>query len=381
MAKIIPITQNPERYSELANTWQVSASPNIEPLTINKGIPITGIKPILSVDGIIVKADQWYLCSQSTLDALKESRNPHYSIETNGPINWGTASVDLGRTIRLVEVNVENLIQQADELDIKNRKAGVAFVDYLFEGETIDGVPVNLIRQIDYTLSAEKQRPEDTWGVYELNLGDAETIYSVTALNIDTRQEDGSLDKGKLETFLTDIGARLSVLRSDFNTIKGVFYNGEVPDSTVIIPITNQAQTVSDEDEFPVLFKYTQLVGVQGNTSNTTGTPTNVTIPTTPPASPTDPTTTTPPVVELQMRKRRDLRSNSIPVLESDPSVTGPSRFSNRTVRVIREGDKFFGYFLKDWEHGQKIWVVYDVDKTTLVGYGLADKNDFVDPV
>jgi len=376
MAKIIPITQNPQRYTEQQSEWVVSASPNISPVTIAKGIQISNLKPLLSVDGVVVKADEWYLCSPSTLDALGESRNPHYAIQTNGPINWGTASVDLGRTVKIIEVNVDNLKADADELDIKNRKAGVAFVDYIFEGDEVDGVPVNLIKQIDYTLNPQSERPEDNWGVYELALGDDTEVYSIKALNIDTRQEDGSLDKGKLETFLGNINDRLSVLRSDFNLIKEIFYNGKVPDGVSTVTLTQRAQTVTEDDEFPVLFKYTELIGVQSSTPTTSTTPTVPTEPSSPPAS-GNPTTTTPPVIQLVMRKSRDLRANTIPVWEADPTIGS----RGREVRKIREGDRFWGYFLRDWEHGQKIWVVYEPDRTTLVGWGVADRNDFVDPV
>jgi len=374
MAKIIPITQNPQRYTEQQSEWVVSASPNISPITIAKGIQISNLKPLLGVDGVVVKADEWYLCSPGTLAALEESRNPHYSIQTNGPISWGTASVDLGKTVKIIEVNVDNLKSQAEELDIKNRKAGVAFVDYIFEGEERDGVPVNLIKQIDYTLNPQAERPEDNWGVYELALGDDTEVYSIQTLNIDTRQEDGSLDRGKLETFLTNIGNRLKVLRGDFNTLKEIFYNGKVPDGVSTVTLTQQAQTVTEEDEFPVLFKYTELVSVVTPPPTTINTPTTGSNGITPTPS-GNPTTGIPPVIELKMRKRRDLIANTIPVFENDPTIGS----RGREVRKIREGERFWGYFLKDWEHGQKIWVVYESDKTTLIGYGVADRNDFVD--
>jgi hypothetical protein len=77
------------------------------------------------------------------------------------------------------------------------------------------------------------------------------------------------------------------------------------------------------------------------------------------------------------MRKKRDLKSNRIGVYEGDPTAGG----RGARKKLIKEGDIFWGYFFKDWEHGQKIWAVYEADKTTLIGYGIADKNDFVDPI
>lgn len=377
MAKIIPIKQNPNRYSEQTDNWVISASPNISSVTIQKGIPLDGLKPLLSVDGIIVKADNWYLCSQGTLDSLKQSANPHYSIETNGPIKVKEKNVVIGKTIRIIEISIDKLKDIAEELDIKNRKAGVSFVDYVFEGEQKDGVPVSLIKQIDYTLSQEAQRPEDEFGVYQLDLGDEQTVYNIEPLNQDTRQPDGSLDKGKLEKFLTELDLRLQRLRTDFNMIKEVFYNGAPPASVTDLRVSEQAKTISTEEDFPVLYKYTQLVSVGTPPTPSTGSVEPVVE--TPAPTTGQPATTTPTVIRLKMRKKRDLRSNTIPVWPNDPSVG--SRGSAFPKRVIREGEEFWGYFFKDWEHGQKIWVVYDSTGKTLFGYGVADKNDFVDPV
>lgn len=376
MAKIIPIKQNPNRYSEQTDNWVISASPNILPVTIQKGIPLDGLKPLLSVDGIIVKADNWYLCSQGTLDSLKQSSNPHYSIESNGPIKVKGKNVVIGKTVRVIEISIDKLRGIAGELDIKNRKAGVSFVDYIFEGQQKDGVPLSLIKQIDYTLSQEAQRPEDEFGVYQLDLGDTQTVYNIEPLNQDTRQPDGSLDKGKLEKFLTELGLRLQRLRTDFNMVKEVFYNGAPPASVTDLRVSEQAKTISTEEDFPVLYKYTQLVSVGTPQTPSTGSAGGPVVESPAPTT-GQPATTTPTVVRLKMRKRRDLRSNTIPVWTNDPTVgdKGPRK------RIIREGEEFWGYFLKDWEHGQKIWVVYDSTGKTLFGYGVADKNDFVDPV
>lgn len=372
MAKLIPITQNPERYSEQSDKWVISASPDIAPLNITKGIQLTNLKPLLEVDGIIVKVDGDYLCSPATLDSLQKSGNPHYSIQGNGPIEVKDKKVELGKTIRIIEVNVNNLKSVAEELDIKNQKAGVSFVDYVYEGEQTDGVPVNLLKQINYTLSQEGKRADDAFGVYQLDLGDDATVYNILPLNADTRQEDGSLDKGKLEKFLSELAGRLTRLREDFNMIKEVFYNGVPPKSVTDLRVVQTAKTIAEEDEFPVLYKYTQLVSVQTPTTTPTTGSAN-----TESTSPTGPTTTTPPIVKLKMRKKKDLKTNRIGVYENDPTV----KRRGKMKRLIKEGDVFMGYFLKDWEHGQKIWVVYTDDSKTLVGYGIADKNDFVDPV
>lgn len=372
MAKIIPIRQNANRYREQDNQWVISAGPNISPVTIQKGIELAGLKPLLSVDGIIVKADDFYLCSPTTLSFIQQSNNPHYSIQSNGPIKVKGKDVMIGKTVKIIEISINALRNTASELDIKNRKAGVSFVDYIFEGELVDGVPVNLVKQINYTLSGEAQRPEDSFGVYQLELGDEQTVYNISPLNADTRQPDGSLDKGKLEKFLRELNARLTRMREDFNGIKNVFNNGAPVKSVSDLPITQQAKTIQDEEDFPQLYKYTTLISVEVPELPP---PTN-TVDVTPPAS-GNPVTTTPPIVQLRMRKQTVFSKNVIPVWTNDPLIgdKGPRK------KRIHEGDTFWGYFYKDWDHGQKVWVVYEADKKTLIGWGVADSNDYVDTV
>ena len=386
MAKIININQNPQRYNQRANDWQISASPSITPLTIKKGISLSGLKPVLEVDGVIVKAGDWFLCSPSTLDAIGKSNNPHYSIESNGPVRVRDKSVVIGKTIRMISIDISKLKSVGEELDFANRKAAVSYVDYIYEGEEIEGVPLNLIRQINYTLNPTISRPSDKFGLHSMELGDDTTVYSIEKLNTETKQADGTLDKSKLETFLKNLQNRLIILRNDFNMIKDVFYNGTLPESQVTIDFDQVAKPGVDSgpnEEPPVLFKYTQLAAVVESPVSTpvsgstpAGTPT--TGGETPSPGNGDPATPSlPPVIHLRMRKKRDLRANTIPVWTNDPSVgdKGPRK------KIIKEGNDFWGHFLKDWEHGQKIWAVYEADKTTLIGYGVADKNDFVDPI
>jgi hypothetical protein len=387
MAKLIPITQNPERYSQRDNEWVISASPNIRPLTISKGIGLDGLKPLLEVDGIIVKADEWYLCSQTTLNYLRDSNNPHYAIEANGPISVKGKSVTMGKTIRMLEIDVDKLKDNAESLDFQNRKAAVSYVDYIFEGDTVDGVPQNLIRQINYTLNPTISRPSDKFGLHSMELGDETTVYSIDKLNTETKQSDGTLDKNKLETFLKNLQNRLIVLRNDFNMIKDVFYNGTFPDTKVTIDREEVAVSgVSEgpESEPPVTFKYTRLAAVEeapistpasGSTTTAGDTPTGGETPPPPEGQPAQPPL--PPVIGLRMRKKRDLKRNTIPVWTNDPTIGD----KGARKRVIKEGDTFFGYLFKDWEHGQKVWAVYEADKTTLIGYGVADRNDFVDTI
>lgn len=381
MAKIINISQNPQRYSQRANDWQISASPSITPLTINKGLSLSGIKPVLEVDGVIVKAGDWFLCSPATLDAIGKSENPHYSIESNGPISVGDKSVVIGKTIRVISISIDKLKAVGEELDFANRKAAVSYVDYIYEGDEVEGVPVNLIRQINYTLNPDITRPSDKFGLHSMELGDDTTVYSIDKLNTETKQADGTLDKSKLETFLKNLQNRLIILRNDFNMIKDVFYNGTLPDSQVTIDIEKVADSgVSStrEEEPPVLFKYTTLAKVEETPLTTPASGSTTTTEGTNPPPPGDPAQPPlPPVIQLRMRKKRDLKTNRIGVYENDPTIGKRGKMK----KLIKEGDSFWGYFFKDWEHGQKIWAVYEADKTTLIGWGIADRNDFVDPI
>ena len=383
MAKKILIKQNPQRYTQRDNEWVISASPSVTPLTIKKGVVVSNLKPLLNVDSIIVKVGDWYLCSKQTVEVLKSSANPHYSIQANGPISVRGKSVNIGKSVKIIEVNIASLKKTGDDLDFQNRKAAVAYVDYIYEGDTQDGVPINLIKQINYTLNPDISRPEDKFGLHSLSLGDDTTVYSIDKLNTETKQADGTLDKGKLETFLKNLQSRLVVLRNDFNMIKDVFYNGTLPDSQVTIDfqkVANSGVANGPIEEPPVVFKYTTLAKVveapiSTPASGSTTTPT--TEGTQPPAGGTPAQPASSPIIQLKMRKQTGLKRNSIPVWTNDPT-TGDK---GKRKKLIREGDIFWGYFLKDAPRNHKIWAVYESDKTTLIGYGDADSNDFVDTV
>jgi len=377
MAKLIPISQNPQRYTQIDRGWQISASPNIPSVFLQKGEVLDNVvsTPDLEVDGVIIKIVDGetvtHLVSPRTLTALSDSQNPHYSIESAGSIEVKGKPVGMGNSVKVIKVDVDKLKERAEELDVQNRKAGVAFVNYVYEGDNADGtnIPLNLLKQINYTLNSDIGRPDDKFGINLLDLGDADKIYNITQLNTQTRQSDGTLDKAKLETALKELNGRLAIMQEDFNMIKDVFYNGTFPESQLT---------------FPTVFKYSRILAVEPTPNTTPPTPSNGGPATgttggeegTPPPS-GQPTTTTPPVIQLRLRKKRGPGKNNIPVYEGDPTVEA----KGARKRVIKEGNTFWGYFHKDWEHGQKIWAVYEADKTTLVGWGIADRNDYCDPV
>lgn len=282
-----PISQKKERYLKTNDGWVISAKAdsidgNLKPITLTpSSLPFT-LKPLIKADGVIVNVEDVYLVSQKTLDIINQSNNPHYDIYTNGIILWKGKNVTMGNTIPIVKIKISNLTDIAADRDTKNKNAGVSFVDYIFEGELIDGVPVNLIKQIDYTLMPDEERPKDKFGVWALNLGDDTTIYSIDTLKIQTAQEDGKLDKNKLTQFVSNIGERLKILRSDFNMIKDVFFNAKTPDNIGTSTISIQAQTNPPEETQPVVFKYTTLLEVKDNPQQKTAAA-SITTSTTPP--------------------------------------------------------------------------------------------------
>jgi len=424
MAKVIKIDQNPQRYNRRGNGWQVSAADNIQPLQIGSDSPsisaplattaVTSIpssplpeynvpvlpkdkfevSPDFLVEGIVIRIEDGengvtHLVSPKTLEAIELSANPHYNIETTGIIRVKGRDIPMGKSVRTITINVEKLKDRGEELDIKNKKAAVGFVDYVYEGPKAKSstLPLNLINQINYTLIGDISRPKDKFGVNVLSLGDDETVYNLVNLNTQTRQSDGTLDKNKLQKALSELESRRRIMEEDFNMIKDVFYNGTFPESQLTSDFEVQANTVSEEEDFPVVFKYSRILEVK-DTPNTTPPPSTTggagttpggtsTTPTTDPPPAGTPAATTPPIIQFRMRKKRDLRRNTIGVFENDPTI-GPK---GRGKRLIKEGDTFYGYFYKDWEHGQKVYVVYEPDKTTIVGWGIADRNDFVDPI
>lgn len=262
------ISQNPDRYSKVASSWVISAnedSPNkgVTPLTLTTTPLPFKLKPYLLSDGIIVKAGEHYLISQVTLNQIETSSNPHYDIKQNGVVIVKGKEVKIGKTIPIIEITINNLSTIGDLRDIRNRNAGIASVDYIYEGEMLDGVPKGLIAQINYTLIQNIDRPMDKFSIYELQLGDDVSVYNILPLNVSTAQVDGTLDKGKLETFLSDIKTRLKILNEDFQMIKGVFLEGKEPTTLGRVNLEIMAETNPVEESNQIVYKYSTTTDVQ----------------------------------------------------------------------------------------------------------------------
>lgn len=249
--------QNPQRYSKKDDKWQISALPSnptekeqreIKPLIFDSAIPLTNIKPVLDIDGILIKIGEDYLCSKQTLKIIEDSDNPHYDIVANGMIPVKTKTVTIGKSIPIISIDDTKFSVIGSQRDIANQNAGVKSVDYIYEGKKTNGISNNLIKQINYTLG-DSGRPGDSFELYDLKLADP-TAYSVAPLIVTTTQEDGKFDSKKLDSFLMGTKERLKILQQDFDMIRETFYNGALPLSKGIVKIDNRVASAQDDTTF-----------------------------------------------------------------------------------------------------------------------------------
>lgn len=243
MAKEVPITQNAARYTQNSNgDWQVSAAETIEPIPLTSEPELEWV-PLLEVDGIVVRVLGKNLISQATLDSISGSANPHWDVKSNGSIRIKDKEITIGKSIPVIQFNVDSLPELAVKRDTGNAFAGVKGVKYTHTTDPVNGIPAGLIAQINYTLNPTVDRPEDTYSYYQVPLkGD----YSVAKLKTDTAQADGSLDKEKLKAFVTGVVERIKTIKGDYNTIKRMFYLGQFPTDGLLYTVTQRADAEGD---------------------------------------------------------------------------------------------------------------------------------------
>lgn len=215
------LKQNPQRYIKSDGEWRITASPNIQYISLPDGTR-PALRPVLQGDGLIVKAGDFYLVSKQTLADIQNSGNPHYDIAVNGTV----AGKPMGKTVPIVELDLTKLIQLAAERDELNKRAGVKDVVYVHETpEQVEGLPKGVIDQINYVLNEMAERPADSFEVWDLQLNGN---YDLAPLLI-VAQANGKLDRRKLTTFLTEVKGKLQIIEEDLNGIKSVFYQGNPP--------------------------------------------------------------------------------------------------------------------------------------------------------
>jgi len=246
------ISQNPERYSKVGSSWVISASKAITPITLPIGVPLTNLKPLIKADGIIVKVGENYLCSLNTLNLIKDSNNPHYDIVQNGSVKVKEKEVIIGKTIKIIELNVDSLNTIMASRDILNTNAGAVDVVYGPETRLVEGVPQGIIDQINYTLDKDSERPMDEYSIFDFysmvdwkNNPNA-AHYKITPLLVKTQQEETIFQPAKLKEYLIEVGDKLKLLEIDFNIIQDIFYEANIP--TNALPYTETKQATPDND-------------------------------------------------------------------------------------------------------------------------------------
>ena len=260
------ISQNPDRYSKQGTNWVVSASPDIVPIYLPIGVELQNLKPLIKASGIVVKVGENYLCSLETLNLIKESNNPHYDIVQNGTLKVKDKSVVIGKTIKIIELNLDNLTTIIDNREFMNRQSGVTSVSYINnQRDFVDGVSKAIIDQINYTLDRDSQRPSDKFEVVDYsNMVNPKTNpsaghYTIKPIRVITDQQETIFDPTKLQTFIIELSNQLKLLRNDFNQIQKTFFEGIIPTPNLYGII--QEDKVADTDVDDVDSNHSQRTG------------------------------------------------------------------------------------------------------------------------
>jgi hypothetical protein len=262
------ISQNPERYSKQGSSWVISASPAITPTYLSIGVPLQNLKPVIKANGIVVKVGESYLCSLQTFNDIKLSQNPHYDIVQNGTLKVKDKEVIIGKTIKIIELNVDNLNTVISNRDTLNKNAGVLDVVYSTETKDIDGVPKGIIDQINYTLDEVSQRPMDEYSIFDfyrmvdyVNNPNA-SHYKITPLLVQTQQADTIFDPKKLREYLIEVQDKLKLLEIDFNLIQDIFYEAKLPTNSLSFTDITQAQPDAESNDNHTVRRYNRSKGI-----------------------------------------------------------------------------------------------------------------------
>jgi hypothetical protein len=261
------ISQNPDRYSKVGSSWVISADKAVTPITLPIGVPLQNLKPLILANGIIVKVGEDYLCSLTTLNEIKQSKNPHYDIVQNGTLKVKDKEVVMGKTIKIIELNLTNLTTIMDERDTLNRNAGVVDVVYGPETDKIDGVPKGIIDQINYTLDEESKRPMDEYSIFDFysmvdfKLNPKATHYKITPLLVETQQADTIFEPAKLREYLTEVGDKLKLLEKDFNFIQDIFYEANIPSNPMTYTDVTEAKADVETNKHHTIRRYNRSNG------------------------------------------------------------------------------------------------------------------------
>lgn len=396
------ISQNPDRYSKQGDSWVISASKDIKPITLPIGVSLTNLKPLIKADGIIVKVGENYLCSLNTINLIKDSNNPHYDIVQNGMVKVKDKEVIVGKTIKIIELNLTNLTTIIDNRDVLNKNAGAIDVVYGPETGLVDGVPKGIIDQINYTLDETSQRPADEYSIFDFysmvdyTNNPKALHYKITPLLVQTQQEDTVFDPAKLREYLIEVGNKLKLLEIDFNLIQDIFYEAKLPNNPMSYTETEQAMSDVDTNKHHTVRRYSRNNGsFEDNSLNKTKTELEDSLEVTKQEledsinevkSELEVTDTPKPTIEKwRLRKRRDGKVNGMgiyPTANFSNFNLAKNQRADKKQGTIREGESFTGYLFKSMKYKKvtlNIWALQSTPDSPITGYAGQGLGDLVD--
>lgn len=379
------LTQNSNRYSKQGANWVISASPNIKPIYLPIGVPLQNLKPIIKSGGLVVKVGDNYLCSLETLNEIKESNNPHYDIIANGSIDVKGKKVTIGKTVKIIELDIEKLNTAIQEREFMNRKSGVISVRYTNDETTlIEGIPKKLIDQINYTLDKASDRPSDRFEVVDyFKMVDKEInpYYTIKPIRTVTDQQKTIFDPKKLATFIVELSDQLAKLKQDFNTIQETFFKGIIPTPNtygVLIQDKVAKPDVDDPDtDHSVRTNTSELISVEPTPLQTIADDASLAN-----QSSNVPPVNLPIIGQWRLRRKKDGDRNGMGIYPTaDIKNFNSNNKPDKRYGIIREGQAFSGYKFKTLDNGFAIWAIQNTPQEVPSGYAFQGRGDDVDKV
>ena len=380
------ISQNPDRYSKQGTNWVISASPDIKPIYLPIGVSLTNLKPLILANGIIVKVGENYLCSLTTLNEIKQSNNPHYDIVENGKIKVKDKEVVIGKTIKIIELDITKLKELADSRNFMNLQSGVTTIEYTNDETTlVEGIPKKLIEQINYTLDKDSERPKDKFEVVDYFKMVDKVVsphYTIAPIRTLTDQQQTIFDPKRLQTFIIELSAQLALLRRDFNTIQKTFFDGIIPTPNIygIIQEDKRAQTDTDDLDSRHsnrIIDSSVVIAVEPTPIQTVAD--DAALANQPPIVPP---TNLPTIEQWRLRRKRDGDKNGMGIYPTANTKNfNSSGKADKRTGIIREGEAFSGYKFKTLDNGFVIWALQNVPTEKPTGYAYQGRGDTVDKV
>ena len=380
------ISQNPDRYSKQGTNWVISASPDIKPIYLPIGVSLTNLKPIILANGIIVKVGENYLCSLTTLNEIKQSNNPHYDIVENGKIKVKDKEVVIGKTIKIIELDITKLKELANSRNFMNLQSGVTAIEYTNDETTlVEGIPKKLIEQINYTLDKDSERPKDKFEVVDYFKMVDKVVsphYTIAPIRTLTDQQQTIFDPKRLQTFIIELSAQLALLRRDFNTIQKTFFDGIIPTPNIYGIIQEDILAQTDTDDLDSrhsnrIIDSSVVIAVEPTPIQTVAD--DAALANQPPIVPP---TNLPTIEQWRLRRKRDGDKNGMGIYPTANTKNfNSSGKADKRTGIIREGEAFSGYKFKTLDNGFVIWALQTVPTETPTGYAYQGRGDTVDKV